>query len=226
MTPRRPHLLLLPTLLLTLLGLPGCGQEPTATASDPATTTSSPPQEPTPEPTLEPVGDRLPDDLPLDLGMDRDDADATVTGPGREVAGVSFAEVCDPDPTVWPGPAVDRVTAVETGPEYGFVREALLYPSAADAADALDRVRALVEGCPTVEGRVYSLLEPTAAETLTVGLHYTQGLGGTVWTLVQHDDVVLVLSDSGEASEESLPGMAESLTRTHDELWAAIEDRL
>ena len=224
MTPRHPHLLLVPALLLPLTALAGCSQDPAEVAVDPGSPGTAPA---TPSPSSDQAsGDRLPDDLPLDLGMHRDDTDATVEGPGRDLPGTSFAEVCDPDPTVWPGPAVDRLVAVESGPEYALVREAVLYASEAAASAALGRVEALVEGCPRVEGRVYSLLRSADEGPLTVGLHYTAGLGGTVWLLVQHDELLLVLSDSGEASEESLPPMADALDRTHEDLWAAVEPAL
>ncbi len=212
MIPRRPRLLL----LLALLPLTACsGTSEAPVALDPATTppSSTPPQQ-------------LPDDLPLDHGLDRADADATVRGPSREIPGTSFPDLCDPDPTTWPGSTDDRLTTVESGPEYLQLHEVLLYSDGASAQDVLDRLRTQVESCPESGTQRYGTVGVNDATTLTFGMHFVDGLGGTVWRVTRHDDLLLVLADSGEASEESLRPMAADLARTHADLWSVLEPRL
>lgn len=222
MTPRRPRPLFVPVLLLSASLYAGCGDAPTSTAPPQASPT---PTSTAPTATEEPAAG-LPDDLALDAGLRRDDSDLVVTGPARDLEGVGFAELCAPDPTLWPGPAVDQVVVTVAGPEYLHVREAVRYPDPTDAVAALDGLREQVRACPEADARIYLLLEPTGPKALTFGMHYREGLGGTVWHLVAHDDVLLVLADSGEASEDSLPSMADGLVRVHDQVWDAIAPQL
>lgn len=217
MTPRRPHLLplLLPLAVLPLVlsACSGAAQDPVA-LDGPTTSDAASPEQ------------RLPDDLSLDHGLDRSDADATVEGPSRTVPGTSFPDLCDPDPTTWPGASGDRLAAVETGPEYLELHEVLLYADEATAQDVLDGLRTQVDSCPESGTQRYATVGVNDATTLTFGMHFVDGLGGTVWRVTRHGDVLLVLADSGEASEESLRPMAADLARTHATLWSVLAPQL
>lgn len=228
MTPRRPHLLLVLPVLLLLGGLAGCTDDPatateTAASTGATPSTSAAPAEPADHSPADPA---LPDDLALDAGLDRGDSDSRVRGPGRAVPGTSFADLCSPPAGLWPGPAVDRLVATESRPEYLQVREVALYADEDEARAVLEGLRRQVAACPEDGDRVFTGLQPTDDLTLTFGMHYAEGLGGTVWRIDQHDRSLVLVADSGEASEESLPAMAAGLARTHADLWSRIAPQL
>ena len=248
MTPRRPHLLLVPALLLALVGPSGCGEGTVATATgstSPGPTSSAPPssgppssgQTTPPQQQAPAPDDRLPDDLDLGHGLDRSEqwSDFGLEGPGREVEGVPMVDFCSPDPTTWPGTVADRMAVRETGPEYEQSREALLYPDAPAARRALDGLRALVAGCPEVafrageespEDRLHLLLEPTGEDVVTIGVHYRGVLGSGAYQVRRVGRTLLAARDLGEGNRDSLEEQAANLTTALDGLLAQIGDDL
>lgn len=239
MTPRRPYpppfpavaLVVALTLALCVGVLAGCGGARRTVAADAPSPPSPTASAPTASVSEAPRSDRLPDDLALDHGLSADDSDLALEGPGRDVAAVSFRDLCDPDPTSWPGAAQDRLTVELAGPEYLVQRELLLYDTAAAAQEVLDALAAQLASCPEVRGtdpaqpgaRRYLLLEPTGERVLTFGMHYLDGLGSTVWLVERRGRLLLLAASYGEGSRESLPGGGRDLARTHEPLWDALE---
>lgn len=230
MTPRRPRLLpatvhLTVALLVVppVISLSGCANESmtATTATDPSPTEPSPTE---PSPTTAPTAGprRLPDGLALDWQIHRGWSDMPVSGPGRDVVGIGLAGTCGLTAAVWPGPAVDRIAVTQTGPEYLHVRELLLFEEAREVTAVLDTVRERLLACPGDDDLEHVLLGHEDDQSVTLGVHYREGLGGTVWHLVAHDRMLLALADSGEASAESLRPMAAGLAAVHDEVWGRI----
>lgn len=246
MTPRRPrpHPLLPLPVLLILVVLTACGYGPGSpspaadTASDSASDTVSMTDPSTlPEPTpAEPspgADDRLPDELDLGAGLDNAAqwSEFRLDGPGRDVEGVPMVDFCDPGPTTWPGPVVDRVAVRESGPEYEQTREVLLYPSVDDARTMLAALRAAVTGCPVVlfragkesrEDRLHRLMEPAGPDVVTAGVHYRGVLGSGIYQVRRSGRTLLAARDLGEGDVDGLRTDARRMTATLDALLEVI----
>lgn len=245
MTPRRPHPLLWLPVLLTLVVPTACGDGPGTpspaadTASDSASDTvsmtdpSTLPGEPTPAEPSPGSDDGLPDKLDLGAGLDgaAQWSEFRLDGPGRGVEGVPMVDFCDPAPTTWPGPVVDRIAVRESGPEYEQTREVLLYPSVDDARTMLAALRAAVTGCPVVlfragkesrEDRLHRLMEPAGPDVVTASVHYRGVLGSGIYQVRRSGRTLVAARDLGEGDVTSLRTDARRMTATLDALLEAI----
>ena len=156
------------------------------------------------EPATDSADSDIPGDFPLDQGMTTD-SETEVTGPGRDVEGVSFGDVCQTD--AWPGTATtDRLAVHEVGIEYGRTRELVTYESADDAVAAMTALSTDVEGCPESEDRVFQSFDADTGyeSSLTFGFTYREGIGGTLFQVVRVGRSILATSASGDFLADSL----------------------
>lgn len=181
-------------------------------ATDPATDAAADP----------PAGSAIPDDFALDQGMTAD-SETTVDGPGRDVDGVSFEDLCQTG--AWPGAGTaDRLAVHETGIEYGRTRELVTYGSADEAVAAMTALSAAVDGCPESEDRLFQSFDADTGyeSSLTFGFTYREGIGGTLFQVVRVGRAILATSASGDFLADSLGSGVPGETADNAEITALM----
>ncbi len=182
-------------------------------AADPCSTTSiTPDPENESETPVENGVAAIPDTFPLAQGLD---ADGT-TGPGADVTGATVADVCGTD-VFAPSDFVQRLAALETGPEYRESRELYTFITADEPIEEMTMVRDAVRDCPRMEGELYGyttkILEgPDGYDSFTWGSYADESLDGAVFQLTRVGSSILVAFAAGEMSESSLQPTADDLT--------------
>lgn len=198
----------LPVLALAaVMALAGCGDQ--ASGDGPGSASDDPPTV-------------IPDDFPLDTAMIEDGGDHTRHGPSREGAGVGKVELCGL--VVWPDPdSQDRLVTRVDGPEYRDARELLVFADSEAALNVMAPIRQAAKDCRGLDNQVWTPLEEsTGWDSVTVGLSYDDGLGGSVFQFTRVGSAVLFVTSYGEGSLESLPDQGAAATDVTDAIAPAM----
>lgn len=147
---------------------PGSTSSPTPTATEPAAPTS-------------PAGGgaRIPASFPLDLGLEdvRNDGDADVSGPARDLRLLGDLRVCGAPGYTPAVTATDRLTFIAAMPEYVRARDLSTYPDVATARAAAADLVSAYEDCPT--------FSPDGGETTVTNTVAPADLGQESWAVTQ-----------------------------------------
>lgn len=179
--------------------------EPSAGASSPASAGGTP----------------IPADFPLAQGL-QDGGDSAVEGPGPDVEGAKVSDVCGTQ-VFAPGDALERMAALETGPEYRESRELYTFITADESAEQLTMIRDAVRDCPHMDGDLYgystAILDgPEGYDSFSWGFYADEGLDGGVYQVTRVGSAILVVYAGDEMSDTSLQPTADALTGTTLEL--------
>ena len=153
----------------------------------------------------------IPSGFPLADGLTGDE----VVGPSADGDGVDLTAMCGAGRAVWPGRPADRLAATGAGTEFNETRELVAFESAEQASAAVERVRAALASCPTVEDRTYTRLDAPVVgeESLTFAFTYAEGTGGSVYQLVRVGNAVLATSSAAEWTADTVEEGAAEITR-------------
>lgn len=152
------------------------------------------------------------------LGPWLHDADVTVQGPSRAVGKVPVLSYCDVD-AFGPSRSTRRLTISLNGPEWFSERSLLGFRSAKAATQAFRKFKLATSDC-----RRYGMQRhraPKARTTqpsATVTTWYADGLGSAVTQVTRQGSWLLLVTNYGEGTRESLPGMVSATTRTSNKL--------
>jgi hypothetical protein len=223
-------------LMFCATALTACGNEPSGTASapaspvGPATSATTPPAratgeaEPAAASTWPPARGPIPLDLPLDQDLEWYPGDGGERlGPAPGAPGIDGADVCGTP--LWPPPVLPGVTGrlavTGTGPEHGDVRELVTFIDEVQALAAFEHVRAVVQACPAQEtsdgGTVTWHVLDDGPVSATYASSISPGIGGTAVQATVVGSAVLLVQSHGEFGPDShLHVLRELSGRTRD----------
>ena len=161
-----------------------------------------------PDDVIEPIRDDFPLDIAIPVG-----GDSELAGPGRDVEGVDFTDLCGPD--AWMVQPVEDALAVRvTGPEYSLTRQLETFADADTAAGMLADLRAALADCPVSGSKVFTELDAQTSydDSVTFSMTYDEGLGGTIFQVVRVGRAVLLVAETGEYSPETVANGVTELT--------------
>lgn len=168
----------------------------------------------------------IPADFPLDAYLDEppvDDGEQTVDGPGPRADGARALTACGrPLPFPAGGQAADDQLSYAVASVEGYDGRTLrLYPTAAEASEVVEQVRAGLDGCERDGGgdglsdRLFATYDEavTGADSITFGWTYeeTEGVGspaGQLLTVARVGRAVLTVEWSGEGGADTWRALA------------------